>query len=138
MRPVFPGRMARMACGVSWLGGGVAAQVAGVPCPGQIKPTKGPQVLREGSPVPLNPCPGYEWAKTFGTAGVYDTAAGLDITSDGGAILLTFTHGGGATLVKVDAEGTVQGQKQYNVGNAGPGDTAHTSDGGFALAVTGD
>ncbi|HKZ48631.1 MAG TPA: hypothetical protein VJ397_07585 [Thermoplasmata archaeon] len=148
--------MARMACGMSRLGvvvavmmvlavltfplpNGSAAQVAGVPCPGQIKPTKGPQVLREGSPEPMNPCPGYEWAKTFGTAGVHDAAVGLDVTADGGAVVLIRTHtSGGATVLKLDGEGTVLWQQNLGYPVGLEGDIQQTSDGGFIAALSSD
>src|SRR3972149_4765859 len=65
-----------------------------IPRPGGT-PWKGSQALGSGSPEPMNPCPGFEWAKTFGTAGVHDAAVGLDVTSDGGAAVLIRTHPAG-------------------------------------------
>ena len=111
-----------------------------VPCP-KLTGTgaESPLTMSAGSePRPMNPCPGFEWAKTFGTAGVHDKALGLDITSDGGAVILVRTQPAGVTVVKLDGEGAVQWQQTYSVGGAWPGyagSIQQTSEGGFALAA---
>jgi len=84
---------------------GTVEAAGSVPCPGspgKITSGKESHLLGSDSPRPLNPCPGFEWAKTFGTAGLNDQAWGLDITSDGGAVVLIRTQSQGVTVVKVD------------------------------------
>jgi len=107
-----------------------------VPCPG-VTSWKGSQTLGSGSPEPMNPCPGFEWAKTFGTAGVHDAAVGLDVTSDGGAVVLIRTHtSGGATVLRLDGEGTVLWQQNLGYPVGLEGDIQQTTDGGFIAALT--
>jgi len=122
---------------------GTVEAAGSVPCPGspgKITSGKESHLLGSDSPRPLNPCPGFEWAKTFGTAGLNDQAWGLDITSDGGAVVLIRTQSQGVTVVKVDGEGAVQWQKRYTLpgGGSGPGGIQQTSDGGFVLANSGN
>ncbi len=113
---------------------GSAASV--IPCPHSAA---GFPVVRSAAgspPVPLNPCPGFEWAKTFGTVGQYDAAVGIDITSDGGSVVLVRTPLAGVTVVKLDAEGAVQWQKTIGSGwSANWGSVRQTSDSGFVVAA---
>jgi len=122
-----------------------AAVTGKTPCPVLTGTPEAPMTRGSDGPRVLNPCPGFEWAKTFGMAQVYDAALSLDITSDGGAVVLVRSSGdlgGGtvvtmATVVKLDGEGTVQWQKRYDALAGLGGDIQETSDGGFALVITG-
>src|SRR3990172_9098231 len=109
-----------------------------VPCPG-VTSWEGSQTLGSGRPEPMNPRPGGEGAKTFGTAGVHDAAVGLDVTSDGGAVVLIRTHtAGGATVLKLDGEGTVMWQQRFSHPVGLDGDIQQTLDGGYIAALDAD
>ena len=121
------------------LAGTASVSEAGkTPCPVIIPNSWGKQESTAYSgegPVPLNPCPGFEWAKTFGIAGFFDQALGLDVTSDGGAVVLVRTQFGGPTVLRLDGEGTVLWQQNYGNLGGSNGDIRQTSDGGLVVAI---
>jgi hypothetical protein len=84
-----------------------------------------------------------EWNQTYGGAD-YDAASSLIVTSDGGYAIAGYTRSFGAGdrdfwLVKTDAAGNMEWNQTYGGVNA---DIAYSlveiSDGGYALAGTGD
>jgi len=122
--------------GALWNGGG-GAPLGRTPCPFQ-SPTSG--LASIDSPRVLNPCPGWEWVKTYGTAS-WDESTSLAPTSDGGAVLLTYTTGPNgtglgarSTVLRLDQNGTVLWQEQLPLAVGHGGSIKQTSDGGFVVA----
>ena len=113
-----------------------------VPCPHVTFGS--PIVGTRGSSPPgvLNPCPGGEWAKTYGGAG-FDEARSIQPTSDGGYIVLARTQSWGPSntniwLLRLNATGVVLWQKAYGGTSGGyyswyPEVVRNTPDGGYVV-----
>ena len=121
--------------GAVWNGGGEAPS-GRTPCPFQPSSAGGfaQGVASVNPPQVLNPCPGGEWAKTYGTPN-YDVSLAVIDTADGGFALLVSTFTVAVTLVKYDANGSLEWQRSFDRGTNFQGSLRQTSDGGYALAL---
>ena len=117
-----------------WFAGRPGSAGAVVPCPhsgGRYSALS----VGGSTPSPLNPCPGQEWAKAFGTAD-YDVSVGVEHTNDGGFVLLVMSSLTPATIVRYNVTGTLLWQRSYDRGGAGgfAGAIKQTADGGYVWA----
>ena len=111
-----------------------------IPCPHSADGFGAVRSVERSSPLPLNPCPGQEWAKAYGGA-VGDEFNAIVQTPDGGYIAAgkTASFGGGeyenVWIVKLSDMGDVQWQRTYGGSTADEANAVlPTSDGGYVVA----
>lgn len=82
-----------------------------------------------------SPCPGQEWARSYGTSAASEYAIAARQTTDGGYIVSLQVFGGpGLTvLLKLDPTGTIQWQKSYGNSYPEPHSLVVLPDGGYAF-----
>lgn len=115
------------------------SHAATAPCPFVLSPS--PILLSTGDPIVMSPCPGQEWAKSYGTASSSEYGRVIRQTSDGGYILAIAAFGGtGSTvLLKLSAAGSILWQKTFGPSYAVTSDSLEAlPDGGFVFVSHND
>lgn len=109
------------------------------PCPFVF--SAGPVLLSTGDPIIMSPCPGQEWAKSYGTAASSEDGRVIRQTSDGGYVLALSAFGGtGLTvLLRLDAQGSILWQKTFGPSYPVTSDSLEVlPDGGFVFVSHND